>query len=152
MDEHYIRQALREAGRAYDRDQVPVGAVIVRDGRIIGRGHNQRQQLRDPTAHAEMIAITAAAEAVGDWRLTGCTLYVTLEPCLMCAGAIVLARIDRVVYGAADPKAGAVESLYHLLADPRLNHHPQVQTGVLEHECSALLRDFFQNQRAAGKK
>ena len=151
-DEHYMRQALRQAQQAAESDEVPVGAVVVRNDRVIGRGHNQRQQLRDPTAHAEMIAITAAAEAVGDWRLTACTLYVTLEPCLMCAGAIVLARIDRVVFAAADPKAGAVESLYHILDDSRLNHRPQVHHGVLEHECGAILSDFFQKQRAAGKK
>src|SRR5690606_2738256 len=112
-------------------DEVPVGALVVRDGEVLGGAHNQRETLADPTAHAEMIAITQAASALGSWRLSGCTLYVTLEPCAMCAGAIVLARLDRVVYGATDPKAGAVESLYRLLEDSRLNHQAEVVRGVL---------------------
>jgi len=147
-----MRSALKLAEQAYENDEVPVGAVIVRDNRIIGRGFNQRQLLRDPTAHAELIAITAAAQAVNDWRLTDCTLYVTLEPCVMCAGAIVLSRLDRVIYGAADPKAGAVETLYALLSDARLNHQPDVLGGVLADECSRLLVDFFRKQRDLGKK
>ncbi|NLX06057.1 MAG: tRNA adenosine(34) deaminase TadA [Phycisphaerae bacterium] len=151
-DEYFMKQAVNLAIEALEHDEVPVGAVIVREGRIIGRGFNQRQMLADPTAHAEILAITAAAEAVGDWRLTGCTLYVTLEPCLMCAGAIILARIDRVVYGATDPKAGAVESLYQVLSDTRLNHQPQLRKGVMEADSAALLVEFFRKQRAMGKK
>lgn len=151
-DERFMREALKEARAADDADEVPVGAVVVRDGRVIGRGHNQRQQLADPTAHAEMIAITAAAACVRDWRLSGCTLYVTLEPCAMCAGAIVLARIDRLVLGADDPKAGACGSLYTLTTDPRSNHQVAVTRGVLEDECSLMLQEFFRRQRALGKK
>ncbi len=151
-DERFMREALKEARAADDADEVPVGAVVVRDGRVIGRGHNQRQQLADPTAHAEMIAITAAAAYVGDWRLNDCTLYVTLEPCAMCAGAIVLARIDRLVLGADDPKAGACGSLYTLTTDPRSNHQVAVTRGVLEDECSLMLQEFFRRQRALGKK
>ena len=151
-DERFMREALKEARAADDADEVPVGAVVVRDGRVIGRGHNQRQQLRDPTAHAEMIALTAAAAFVGDWRLTGCTLYVTLEPCAMCAGAVVLARIDRLVYGADDPKAGACGSLYTITADPRSNHQVALTFGVLEDECGLVLQQFFRRRRAAGNK
>ncbi|MCC7293226.1 MAG: nucleoside deaminase [Phycisphaerales bacterium] len=144
--------ALDLAQTAMDADEVPVGAVVVRGGRVIGRGFNQRQTLHDPTAHAEMLAITAAAESVGDWRLDDCTLYVTLEPCAMCAGAIVLARIRRLVYGATDPKAGACASLYTIPTDPRLNHQVQVTCGILEAPCSAILKEFFARQRALGKK
>jgi tRNA(adenine34) deaminase len=151
-DESFMRKALKLAEEAYDAGEVPVGAVIVHESRVIGRGYNQRQTLSDPTAHAEIIAITAAAAEVGDWRLEGTTLYVTLEPCVMCAGAIVLARIDRVVYGAKDPKAGAVESLYQILNDTRLNHQPQVLGGVLAEECGSFLVEFFRKQRALGKK
>ena len=146
-DEKGIRHAIAEARAAAAEDEVPVGAVIVRDGVVLAAAHNQREQLRDPTAHAEMIAITQAAEAVGGWRLEGCTLYVTLEPCPMCAGAIVQARLPRVVYGATDPKAGAVDSLYKLLADPRLNHRCEVTAGVLGEECGDLLREFFARKR-----
>jgi len=152
LDERMMRQAIAEARCALEVDDVPVGAVVVRDGRIIGRGHNQREQLRDPTAHAEMIAITAATAEMRSWRLEGCTLYVTLEPCTMCAGAIVLARIDRLVFGADDPKAGACGSVYNIVEDHRLNHQPNVTTGVLADECSLLLRDFFAQKRAMGKK
>lgn len=151
-DDVHMRHALRLAEEALGHDEVPVGAVVVHEDRVIGKGFNQRQMLADPTAHAEILAITAAATALGDWRLSGCTLYVTLEPCLMCAGAIILARIDRVVYAAADPKAGAVESLYQVLSDPRLNHRPQVRAGVLADSAAALLVDFFRQQRAKGKK
>jgi len=132
--------------------EVPVGAVIVYEDRVIASAHNQREQLRDPTAHAEMIAITQAAESLGSWRLDGCTLYVTLEPCPMCAGAIVQARIPTVVYGAADPKAGAVHTLYNLLGDARLNHRCLVVSGVLADACGRLLTEFFQQQRNLGKK
>jgi tRNA(adenine34) deaminase len=151
-DERFMREALKEARAAGAIDEVPVGAAVVRAGRVIGRGHNQRQRLADPTAHAEMIAITAAAAFVGDWRLAGCTLYVTLEPCAMCAGAIVLARMDRLVFGPDDPKTGACGSLYTITTDPRSNHQVVVTRGVLEHECSLLLQDFFQRQRSMGKK
>jgi tRNA(adenine34) deaminase len=151
-DEFFMRQALKLAEEAFAAEEVPVGALVVHEGRVIGKGYNQRQMLSDPTAHAEILAITAAASALNDWRLSGCTLYVTLEPCIMCAGAIVLARIDRVVYAAPDPKAGAVENLYHVLSDNRLNHQPQVQSGVLANEASALLVEFFKKQRSMGKK
>lgn len=151
-DERFMREALRLAEEAADTDEVPVGAVVVREGRIIGRGYNQRVLLRDPTAHAEMIALTAAAQAVGDWRLEGCSLYVTLEPCCMCAGAVVLARIDRLIYGAADPKAGACGSLYDIPADPRLNHRVAVAGGLLADEAAALLQSFFAGKRAEGRK
>jgi len=147
-----MRAALAEAAAALGADDVPVGAVAVHSGRIIGRGHNQKVRLNDPTAHAEMLAITAAATALADWRLTGCTLYVTLEPCAMCAGAILLARIDRLVFGADDPKTGACGSLHDLLGDPRANHQVAVARGVLRDECSGLLTDFFARQRRAGKK
>lgn len=150
--EHYMAQALQQATRAMEVGEVPVGAVIVHRGRTIAAAHNQREQLRDPTAHAEMLAITQAAESLGSWRLEDCTLYVTLEPCSMCAGAIVLARIPTVVFGARDPKAGAVESLYQLLSDGRLNHRAQVIGGLLEGPCGELLTHFFREQRARGKK
>jgi tRNA(adenine34) deaminase len=147
-----MRRALAEAEAAQRENEVPIGAVIVRQGRVIAAAHNQREQLRDPTAHAEMIAITQAAQAVGDWRLEDCALYVTLEPCAMCAGAILQARLPLVVYGAPDPKAGAVRSLYELLSDPRLNHRCQIVPGVLAAECGAILTRFFERQRALGKK
>jgi len=147
-DERLMDLALREAARAREEDEVPIGCVIVHAGRVIGRAHNQRETLHDPTAHAEMIAITQAAEALGDWRLENTTLYVTLEPCPMCAGAIVLARIPRVVYGARDPKAGAVRTLYRLLEDERLNHRCEVVEGVCEAECAAALQDFFRERRS----
>ena len=150
--QHFMRLALREAERAYLEDEVPVGAVIVHGENIIAAAHNQREQLHDPTAHAEMIAITQAAEALGSWRLDACVLYVTLEPCPMCAGAIIQARIPWVVYGAADPKAGAVDSLFHLLQDARLNHRCQTTAGVLAPECGDILRRFFQEKRRLGKK
>ncbi len=146
--QHYMQHALAEARQAAEEDEVPVGAVIVHDGRIIAAAHNQRETLHDPTAHAEMIAITQAAEALGGWRLEGCTLYVTLEPCPMCAGAIVQARVPTVVYGALDPKAGAVASLYELLSDVRLNHRCELVAGVLGDECGALLTEFFRGRRA----
>ena len=152
MHEFFMRKALQEAQQAFEEDEVPVGAVIVQGERVIASAHNQREMLRDPTAHAEMIAITQAAESIGGWRLEGCTLYVTLEPCPMCSGAIVLARIPTVVYGATDPKAGAVNSLFHLLDDSRLNHRAQVFPGVMANACGELLTQFFQSQREQGKK
>ena len=143
--------AMREALRAYEEDEVPVGAVVVHEGRVIGRGHNQRELLRDPTAHAEMIAITAAAEALGTWRLEGATLYVTLEPCPMCAGAAVNARLSRLVFGAADPKAGACGTLYDIPQDQRLNHRLDVTGGVLAMEGGEILTSFFREKRSRGK-
>ncbi|HEY6878346.1 MAG TPA: tRNA adenosine(34) deaminase TadA [Polyangiales bacterium] len=142
-DELYMREALREAERAAARGEVPVGAVAVLDGQIIGRGHNLRETARDPSAHAELIAIRAAAAYLSSWRLIDVHLYVTLEPCPMCAGAIVNARVPRVIYGADDPKAGAVRTLYTLLSDPRLNHRPEVVPGVLSEDCATQLRSFF---------
>ena len=152
MHEHYMKLALQEAEFAFGEDEVPVGAVIVHEGRVIGSAHNQRRQLHDPTAHAEMIAITQAAEALGSSRLDACTLYATLEPCAMCAGAILQARIPAVVYGAADPKAGAVHTLYRLLDDERLNHRCLIVCGVLAEPCGEILTRFFQQQRRCGKK
>lgn len=152
LHQMYMQMALQQAEQAARSDEVPVGAVIVREGSIIAAAHNQREMLRDPTAHAEMIAITQAAEAVGGWRLEDCILYVTLEPCPMCAGAILQARIPVVVYGALDPKAGAVSSLYEMLNDTRLNHRCEVVSGVLQERCGQILTDFFRQRRAEGKK
>lgn len=152
MHDYFMREALRQAQTAMAAEEVPVGAVIAHDGRIIAAAHNQREMLRDPTAHAEMIAITQAAESLGSWRLEGCVLYVTLEPCPMCAGAILQARVPTVVYGATDPKAGAVASLYQLLSDTRLNHRCELVPGVLAEPCGTILTEFFRRQRAAGKK
>ena len=148
----WMGAALAQAARAEALGDVPVGAVVVREGEIVAAAHNRRVVDRDPTAHAEMLAIRAAAEAIGDWRLTGCTLVVTLEPCCMCAGAIVLARLDRLLYGAPDPKAGAVETLFRLCTDERLNHQVEVIGGVRAEECGRLLTAFFRRQRAMGKK
>jgi tRNA(adenine34) deaminase len=146
-DERFMRQALGEAGQAAASADVPIGCVVVRDGRIVGRGFNQRELLQDPTAHAEIIAITAAAAEVGSWRLERCTLYVTLEPCAMCAGAIVLGRVPRLVFGASDPKAGACGSLMNIADDARLNHRAEITRGVLAEECGEKLRSFFQALR-----
>jgi tRNA(adenine34) deaminase len=144
-----MRLALAEAETALAENEVPVGAVIVHGQRVIAAAHNQREQLHDPTAHAEMIAITQAADALGSWRLAGCTLYVTLEPCPMCAGALVNARVARLVYGCLNPKAGAVATLYAIPTDARLNHRMEVTGGVLAEECAALLREFFEALRVA---
>jgi tRNA(adenine34) deaminase len=146
-DETFMRLALKEAEAAAAEDEVPVGCVIARGGKVIARAHNQRETLKDPTAHAEMIAITQAAEAVGDWRLEGCDLYVTLEPCAMCAGAIVLARLARVVFGASDPKAGACGSLMNLVQDARLNHRVILAPGVLAEPCGGILSGYFRGKR-----
>lgn len=150
-DSHFMGEALRQATRAFEADEVPVGAVIVRKGRIIGRAFNQVELLKDATAHAEMLALTQAQEAVGDWRLTDCTLYVTKEPCPMCAGAIVHTRLARVVFGAFDPKGGAAGSAMNLLQFPTLNHRCETTSGVREAECRALLKDFFAEQREKQK-
>lgn len=149
-DEYWMRLALSEAEQAFGEGETPVGAVIVRDGRVIGRAGNRIESLRDPTAHAEILAIGAAAETTGYQRLLDATMYVTLEPCPMCAGAIVLARIPRLVYGAPDPKMGACGSLYDIPRDDRLNHRVQVDSGVLAEECGGLLREFFRALRKRG--
>jgi tRNA(adenine34) deaminase len=150
-DHYFMGEALREALKAYAREEVPVGAVVVRGGRIIARGFNQVELLKDATAHAEMLALTAAEEAAGDWRLTDCTLYVTKEPCPMCAGAIVHTRVARVVFGASDPKGGAAGGAMNLLQFPTLNHKSDITPGVREPECRQILQTFFAEQRAARK-
>ena len=150
-DDHFMNEALRQAAKAYEAGEVPVGAVIVRGGRIIARAFNQVELLKDATAHAEMLAITQAENAVGDWRLTDCTLYVTKEPCPMCAGAVVHARLQRVVFGAPDPKGGAAGGALNLLQFPTLNHRCDITSGVRLDECRNLLRSFFLEQREAGK-
>lgn len=147
--ERFMRQALDEARAAARAGEVPVGAIVVKDGRIIGRGHNQRETLNDPTAHAEMIAITAAAGFLESWRLEGCTLYVTLEPCAMCAGAIVLARLPALVIGALDPKAGACGSVLDIVREPRLNHRVTPEFGLMAEEAGDLLREFFRARRGS---
>jgi len=151
MDEPYMKAAIEAAGVAEENGDVPIGAVIVHNGRTIAKAYNQREQLQDPTAHAEIIALTQAAAALGTWRLNGCTMYVTLEPCTMCAGALVLARIDRLVYGCDDPKAGAVKSLYNIVHDERLNHRVEVTSGVLQEQCREQLQHFFARRRQEGK-
>jgi tRNA(adenine34) deaminase len=146
-DVAFMREALRLARKACDADEVPVGAVVVREGKIIGRAYNQVELLKDATAHAEMLALTQAEAAVGDWRLVDCDLYVTKEPCVMCAGALVQVRIRRVIFGCADPKAGAAGSTINLLQLPVLNHRSQITSGVLQNECAAILQSFFQKKR-----
>jgi tRNA(adenine34) deaminase len=146
-EEYFMRLALREAVRASEHDDVPIGAVIVHAGEVIGTGHNERELRADPTAHAEMIALREAARALGSWRVLDSVMYVTLEPCAMCAGAIVLSRLPRLVFGASDPKAGAAGSVLDVLDEPRLNHRPQVEGGLLAEECADLLRAFFAPRR-----
>jgi tRNA(adenine34) deaminase len=147
LDEHWMRMAIREAERALEHGDVPVGAVVVHGAEVIGAGHNERELRQDPTAHAEMIAIRQAAARLGSWRLLDTVLYVTLEPCAQCAGAIVLGRVPRVVYGTPDPKAGAAGSVLDILGEPRLNHRPQVAGGLLAEECASLLVEFFRSRR-----
>jgi tRNA(adenine34) deaminase len=147
LDEHFMRLALREAERALEHDDVPIGAVIVRDGEVIGAAHNERELRADPTAHGEILALREAAQNTGAWRLLDCVLYVTLEPCAMCAGAVVLARLPRLIYGATDPKAGAAGSVLDVLGEPRLNHRPDVAGGLLAAESAALLSEFFGKRR-----
>ena len=151
-DEYFMREALRQAQKAHAGNEVPVGAVIVRDGKIIARAYNQVELLKDATAHAEMLALTTAEAAVGDWRLTDCHVYVTKEPCAMCAGALVHTRIQRVIFGCADPSAGAAGSMINLLQMPAFNHRCEITPGVLQKECAAILQDFFRKRReeAAG--
>jgi len=150
-DDYFMGEALRQALKAYDRGEVPVGAVIVREGRILARAYNQVETLKDATAHAEMLVLTQAENAVGDWRLTDCTLYVTKEPCPMCAGAVVHTRLARVVFGAGDPKGGAAGGALNLLQFPTLNHRCEITSGVRAEECRAMLQRFFAEQRAANK-
>ena len=147
-NEYWMLQALHEAEKAYEADEIPVGAVVVYEDRIIGRGYNQREQLNDPTAHAEIIAITAAANTLEDWRLNNCTLFVTKEPCPMCAGAIVNARLKMVIFGCYDEEAGCCGSLYQLCGDPRFKTKVSVKGGVLEKQSISLIRDFFKVQRS----
>ncbi len=151
LDRHFMATALREAQSCFDEDEVPVGAVIVHRGRIIARAHNQIKRLKDPTAHAEMIAVTQAANYLQNERLTDCVIYVTIEPCPMCAGALVLARVRRIVYGADDPKTGACGSLLNIADNKRLNHRIKVSKGVCREECGRLLRQFFEMKRRAAK-
>lgn len=143
----FMRAALYEAWKAYLIEEVPIGAVVVKDNKIIGRGHNLRESSKDPTAHAEIIAIRNAAENLGGWRLTGCSIYVTIEPCVMCAGAIYQARFSDLIYGAPDIKAGGVDSLYNILQDSRLNHQVSVTSGVMMNECSEIMSSFFRELR-----
>ncbi len=151
-DEDYMREALREAQAAYDIGEVPIGAVLVDEaGEIVSRGHNLRETAHDATAHAEMIAIRTACEKLGRWRLSGLTLYVTIEPCPMCAGAIVMSRVDRVVYGSTDAKAGACESFFNIPGHPALNHAPEMTAGVLQEECAAIMKRFFRERREKRK-
>jgi tRNA(adenine34) deaminase len=147
VDKQYMQMAIDQAYIAEENGDVPIGCVIVYENRVIAKAYNQREQLHDPTAHAEIIALTQAAEYIGNWRLHGCTIYVTLEPCPMCAGALVLGRLDRLVYGTDDPKTGAVKSLYNIVQDDRLNHRLDVTCGVLEDECRKQLQDFFRRRR-----
>ena len=147
LDEHFMRLALREAEHSLEHEDVPIGAVLVAGGEVIASAHNERELRQDPTAHAEVLALREAARALGTWRVLGSVLYVTLEPCAMCAGAIVLARVPRVVYGARDPKAGAAGSVLDVLGEPRLNHRPEVAGGLLQGECAALLSEFFAPRR-----
>lgn len=149
MDKTYMRMALEEARAAAAEGEVPIGAVVVCDGQVVARAHNRRETDRDPSAHAEFAAMLEASQALGRWRLTGCTVYVTLEPCLMCAGLMVNGRVDRCVYGASDPKGGALGTLYDVSHDPRLNHEFEVTPGVLADECAEVLRAFFRERRAA---
>ena len=149
LDRHYMRLAMKEAERAFDAEEVPIGAVIVRDNKIIGRAHNQTRLLKDPTAHAEMLALTQACEAAGEGRLPKTTLYVTLEPCPMCVGAMILARIERLVFGAREAKTGACGSVVHLMADGKWNHRFRIEEGLMEFESAALLQEFFKNKRQA---
>jgi tRNA(adenine34) deaminase len=142
-----MKEALIEAQKALEKDEVPIGAVVVKDGIIIGRGHNLRETEKDPTLHAELVAIRDAAKALAGWRLSGCEIYVTIEPCPMCAGAILQARLDRLVFGARDPKAGCTGSIYNLLIDNRFNHRTQVSEGVLKDQCSKIIKDYFRSKR-----
>ncbi|WP_143555726.1 tRNA adenosine(34) deaminase TadA [Selenihalanaerobacter shriftii] len=146
-DKYYMELALAEAKIAYDKDEVPIGAVMVRDDEVIARSHNLKEELNDPTAHAEMLAIRQATEKLGGWRLTDCTLYVTIEPCPMCAGALVQSRVDQLIYGAKDPKAGAAGSIINIVDSPDFNHQLKIKLGILEDKCSNIMKSFFRNLR-----
>ena len=147
FDERFMNLALNEARKAFQDDEVPIGCVVVHDGIVIGRGYNRTESLNDPTAHAEILAITAAAENLGSWRLKGCTVYSTIEPCIMCAGALMLSRAERLVFGAPDPKFGGCASLYQIPQDSRLNHRMALTMGVLRDECASIMQEFFQKKR-----
>lgn len=147
MDEKYMKEAIKEAKKAWAKDEVPIGAVIVKDGKVIARAHNLRESKQIATAHAEIIAIEKACKKIGSWRLNDCTLYVTLEPCAMCSGAMILSRVDRIVYGASDPKGGCVDSCIKMYEQQGFNHYPEVTSGILKDECSSILTTFFKNKR-----
>ena len=147
IDEKYMLEAIKEAKKARDLNEVPVGAVIVKDNKIIARGHNLRETKNDPTMHAEIVAIRKACKKEKSWRLVGCTMYVTIEPCSMCAGTILWSRLDKIVYGAKDPKGGAIESSLRLFESPNINHHPEIVSGILKEECSNIIKTFFKNKR-----
>lgn len=147
MDEKYMKEAIKEAKKAWAKDEVPIGAVIVKDGKVIARAHNLRESKQIATAHAEIIAIEKACKKIGSWRLNDCTLYVTLEPCAMCSGAMILSRVDRIVYGASDPKGGCVDSCIKMYEQQGFNHYPEVTSGILKDECSSMLTTFFKNKR-----
>lgn len=151
IEEKYMLIALKEAKKALDFDEVPIGAIIVKDGKILAKGHNLRENSKNPLDHAEMIAIKRASKKIGDWRLEGCTIYVTIEPCSMCAGAILLSRISKIVYGAKDVKGGALGSSFNLFEQKNLNHNPEIISGVLEEECAALITSFFHKKRSTKK-
>lgn len=151
-DVHFMREALRQAMKAFDAEEVPIGAIVVHGGRVIGRAWNQVEMLKDATAHAEMLALTQAQSAMGDWRLNECDLYVTKEPCPMCAGAIMHCRIRRVIFGCGDPKAGGAGGFWNLLQASNLNHHSEIISGVLENDCVGILKTFFQEARARKKR
>lgn len=151
-NDEYMKEALKEAKIAFNLGEVPIGAVIVKDGEIIARGHNLTETSKDPTAHAEMIAIRQAAEVLGGWRLPGCSMYVTCEPCSMCSGALIWSRMERLYIGTMDPKAGACGSVFDIVEEPRLNHNVQVARGILEEDCSGILKQFFSELRAKRKK
>jgi tRNA(adenine34) deaminase len=151
IDEKFMKQAIKEAQKAFDKDEVPIGAVLVKDGKIIARGFNNRESKIDPTGHAEIIALRKAAKKLQNWRLEKTTLYVTIEPCSMCAGAMVWSRVDRVVYGAKEPKGGALGSSFNLYEQKSLNHYPEVTSGVLEEECASIMKRFFKQKREQNK-
>jgi len=152
MHEKFMKLAIKEALKAQNKDEVPIGAIIVKDGKVIARGHNLRESKQIASAHAEMIAIDKACKKLGTWRLEGCTLYVTLEPCPMCTGATILSRLDKVVYGANDPKGGCIESCIKMYEQKGFNHYPQYESGILKEECSSLLSDFFRKKREKKKQ
>lgn len=152
MNNYFMNKALKQAEIAYQKEEVPIGCVIVKDGKIIASAYNMREELNDPTAHAEIIALQDASETLGGWRLTGCTMYVTIEPCAMCAGAIVNSRIDKLVIGSMDKKAGACGSILNIVQNDKLNHRVEMITGIMEQECSNIMKNFFKDLRKKNKK